>query len=264
MRLGFSPMTARMLDTEAAFRLADELGLAFVELAHDLHEVLPGLQEARRVRELTRATGVGTTVHLSFVDLNLAALAPAARRTAVERTVAGLAYAAEVDASCGVLHTGMHYLRHPKADALAAEALDASLAAVAGAGTGVEVVLENICLGSEDFLRTAEELRDVTDRHGMRNCLDFGHAHVEGTREGTDAVAGYLRVLGERVTHLHLHGNHGIWDEHLATDEGTLDYGPHVAYLRGFAGTICLEIGTGAEGVRRSVAHMRALAAGAA
>lgn len=260
MRLGFSPMTAQMLDTEAAFRLADELGLAFVELAHDLHEVMPDLQDPARVRELMRATGVGTTVHLSFVDLNLAALAPAARRTAVERTVAGLAYAAEVDATCAVLHTGLHYLRHPKADALAAQALDASLAAVAGGA--VEVVLENICLGSDDFLRTPAQLRDVTDRHGLRNCLDFGHAHVQGTRDGHDALGAYLVALGERVTHLHLHGNHGIWDEHLATGEGTLDYAPYAGYLRDFAGTICLEVGGGADPVRRSVAHLRALVDG--
>jgi sugar phosphate isomerase/epimerase len=265
MRLGFSPLTAMMLDTEAGFRLAAELRLSFVELTFDLHEVMPALQDPRRMRELSAATGVGTTLHMSFVDLNLASLIPAARRSAVERSERGLAYAAEVGAERAVLHTGQHYLRHPRVDPLVATALDASLGALAG--SGVEVVLENLVLSDLDVLRTPEELRDLTDRHGMRNCLDFGHAHVQGTRDGWPALEGYLDALGDRVTHLHLHGNHGAADEHLATDEGTLDYAPYARYLRDFAGTICLEIGpeaAAADGVRGSGRHLRELVAGVA
>lgn len=257
MRLGFSPLTAMMLDTEAAFRLAAELRLDFIELSFDLHEVMPALQEPRLVRELTRATGVGTTLHLSFVDLNLASLMPAARRTSVERTLAGLGYAHEVGASCGVLHTGMHPLRHPSVDAMVAAALDGSLQELAGAS--VPMVLENLNLGADDFLRTPEELRDLTERHGLANCLDFGHAHIEGTRDGRPALDTYLELLANRITHLHLHGNHGVRDEHLATDQGTLDYASYAGFLSRFAGTSCLEVATGEEGVRASVAHLRAI-----
>ena len=262
MRLGFSPMTARMLDVEAAFRLASELHLDFVELSFDLHEVLPDLQAADRVAALSRATGVGTTLHLSYVDLNLASLMPVAHAAAVERTLAGLEYAERVGATCGVLHTGQHYLRHPQADALAAAALDASLQALAGAG--VPIALENLALGDEDFLRTPAELRTLADRYARRTCLDFGHAHVQGTREGTDAVAAYLAALDPTLAHLHVHGNHGAGDEHLASDQGTLDYAPHATFLRDFAGTICLEIATGADGVRTSTAHLRRLVEGVA
>jgi sugar phosphate isomerase/epimerase len=257
MRLGFSPMTARMLDVEEAFRLASELRLDFVELSFDLHEVLPSLQAPERVRELTRATGVGTTLHLSYVDLNLASLMPVARAAAVDRTLAGLAYAQRVGASCGVLHTGQHYLRHPQADALAAAALDASLQALAG--SPVPIALENLALGDEDYLRTPDELRALADRHALGTCFDFGHAHVQGARDGNDAVAAYVAALGPTLTHLHVHGNHGADDEHLASDQGTLDYAPHAAFLRGFSGTVCLEIATGADGVRASAAHLRRL-----
>lgn len=264
MRLGFSPMTAMMLDTEAAFRLAHELELEFVELAHDLHEVMPALQDAARIRDLTRATGVGTTLHLSFVDLNLASLIPTARQAAVERTLRGLAYADEVGAICGVLHTGQHYLRHPQVDPLVATSLATSLQEVAG--SGVPVALENLALQPDDLVRTPDELHAVTRRHGLRNCLDFGHAHVQATREGWPALQAYLDTLGDDVVHLHLHGNHGASDEHLATDRGSLDYAPYRAFLAGFAGTICLEIGPGdadaTGGVRASVAHLRALARG--
>ncbi len=262
MRLGFSPITARMLDLEAAFRLANDLQLDFVELSFDLHEVLPDLQDARRVVELSRATGVATTLHLSYVDLNLASLMPIARAASVERTRAGLDYAQRIDATCGVLHTGLHYLRHPQADALAMAALEDSLQALAP--SPVPIALENLALGGEDLLRTAADLRAVADRTDLGTCFDYGHAHVQGMREGNDAVAAYLVALGPTIAHLHVHGNHGLQDEHLASDRGTLDYAPHAAFLRDFPGTVCLEIATGADGVRASAAHLRGLVGGAA
>lgn len=262
MRLGFSPVTARMLGVEEAFRLASELHLDFVELAFDLHEVLPELQTADRIAALSRATGLATTLHLSYVDLNLASLMPIARAAAVDRTIKGLEYAQRVGATCGVLHTGQHYLRHPQADVLATAALDAALQALAG--SPVRVALENLALADEDFLRTPAELRALADRHALGTCLDFGHAHVQGVREGTDAVAAYLAALGPTLAHLHVHGNHGARDEHLASDQGTLDYAPYAAFLRDFAGTVCLEIATGADGVRASAAHLRRLVGDAA
>lgn len=260
MRLGFSPLTAAMLDTAAAFRLADELGLAFLELSHDLHEIVPALQDPAQVAELTRATGIGTTVHLSYVDLNLASLVPAARRQAIDRSLRGLEFADAIGASCAVLHTGKHYLDHPQAEALVAEALDEALAELAGAT--VPVALENLAVANDDYVRGPEALQRLTERHGLVNCFDFGHAHIEGQRDGHPLVDDYLQVLGERVVHLHVHNNHGAADEHLETPTGTIDYGRYRDLLAGFEGTVCLEILTGEEGVRTSVAHLRALVAG--
>ncbi len=262
MRLGFSPVTARMLDVDTAFALAHELEFAFVELSADLYEVAPALQDPKRVRELMRATGLGVTMHLSYVDLNLTSLVPAARATSVERSQRGLEHAHEIEASCGVLHTGMHYWRHPQADPLAHEALAASLRALEG--SSVPIALENLALTAYDLLRGPDELREVTHRHGMRNCLDVGHAHIEATRDGTTSIEAYREVLGDDIIHLHLHNNHGQRDEHLPTDQGAIDYRPWRDYLARFEGTICLEIGeSGADGVRASAAHMRRLVTGA-
>jgi len=257
MRLGFSPTTAMMLDLDASFALADELGLAFVELSADVFEIAPFLQEVERVRELMRSTGVGTTVHLSYVDLNLAALSPTARSASVERSLRGLEYAHDVGASCGVLHTGFQYLHHPQVDPLVEEALRASLEALEG--SDVQIALENLVLGPRDYLRSAEALREVTHRHGMKNCFDVGHAHVEAHREGTDAIQAYIDTIGDNVIHLHLHDNDGTRDEHLPTGAGTIDFDALRGYFDAFEGTACLEIAGGADEVRSSVAHMRRL-----
>ena len=260
MRLGFSPVTAQMLELDAAFALAHELELDFVELSADLYEIAPFLQEPKRVGELRSATGLGVTVHLSYIDLNLTSLIPSARRTSVDRSLRGLELAEAVGASCGVLHSGMHYLRHPQADPLAAEALTASLRELEDAR--VPIALENLVLTPNDYVRGPQELHELTRRHGMRNCVDFGHAHIEATRDGSTSIQRYLDTLGSDVIHLHLHNNHGKADEHLATDTGTIDYSPFRTYLAGFTGTICLEIATGAPGVRASVAHLRQLVEG--
>ena len=202
---------------------------------------------------------MATTLHLSFVDLNLASLMPIARRSAVERTLNGLEYAAAVGSTSAVLHSGRNYLDHPQARALASEALHASLEELRGAGH--LVVLENLALDERDLIRGADELRALTDRFGMRNCLDFGHAHIQGTREGFDAIGAYLSSLGERITHLHVHNNQGLEDEHRPSDQGSIDYARYGAFLRDFEGTICLEIGAfGVEGIARSLAHMRQVA----
>jgi sugar phosphate isomerase/epimerase len=259
MRLGFSPVTAQILDLDAAFALAQELGLAFVELSADVNEISPVLQEAERVRSLTAATGVAVTVHLSYIDLNLASLIPAARRTSLDRTLRGLEYAAAVDAGCGVLHSGLHYVRHSRIDPLVAEALHASLGELEGAT--VPIALENLALQPNDYLRGPAQLRELTRRHGMRNCVDFGHAHIEAARDAGATIAAYLDTLGEDVVHLHLHNNDGRSDEHRATQAGTIDFDPFRSYLTAFRGTICLEIASGEAGVRASVAHLRTLIA---
>ncbi|CAN5762540.1 sugar phosphate isomerase/epimerase [soil metagenome] len=265
MRLGFSPVTSGMLDVSAAFRLADELGLAFIELAHDLHEIAPGLQDPARINELRTSTGIGVTVHLSYVDLNLASLIPAARRTSVERTQRGLEFAHAVEATCGVLHTGLSYLEHPQAAALVASALDASLAELEG--SSVPIALENLCLTTFDYVRGPRHLHELTTRHGLRNTVDFGHAHVEATRKGGSLIGEYLDLLGADVVHLHVHNNHGGADDHLPTTQGTIEYAHHIDFLRTFEGTVCLEIvagGSGEDGVRASVAHLRGLERGTA
>lgn len=261
MLLGYSAMTAGIYDLDEAFALAGELGLEFVELSHDVSAFLPLAQPARRVRELCRATGVATTVHLPFIDLNLASLSEPVRRLALEQTLSGLEYAAEVGARCAVLHTGTVFIYQPRPLEDATAALLASLEALAS--QPVPVALENLGLYVDGLVQGPEMLRCVTRQSGMVNCLDFGHAHIEASRPWSrgrgEPIAAYLEHLGEGIVHLHLCNNDGENDLHAATPDGTLDYERYTAYLRGFGGSICLEVAGGAESVRRSAAHIRGL-----
>ena len=271
MKLGYSPTTASVLELDDAYKLAVELELEFVELAFELQEISAQTQPPARVLALSRATGVETTVHLPFTDLNLASLIPKTRALAVERVQRGLDYAAAVGAHCGVLHSGQNPFYHPLAVPLAENALRASFAAL---GASVPVALENLALSRADFVRGPDALHALADEAGFANCLDFGHAFVEGctggyveddaeggAHSGDALIARYLDVLGDRVIHLHLHGNDGSADQHLATDEGSVPYARYAGFLNAFGGTACLEVAGGKEALARSVAHIRALTA---
>ena len=255
MKLGFSPVSAAILDLDAAFKLATELELDFVELSFDLYEALPDMQSVEQVRELSSATGIGSTLHLSYVDLNLASVIPAARRMAIDRTLRGLEFAEAVGSMCGVLHTGHNRIPFEQARMLALAALEESLSEFEG--SSVPVALENLVLTEADVVRDSAELAEITRRHGMGNCLDFGHANIEARASGQETIPGYLESMN--LIHLHLHNNHGEQDEHLPTDQGTLDYSQILPQLSGFQGTACLEISTGEAGVRQAVKHLRSL-----
>ncbi len=271
MQLGFTPLNAMILDVSEAFRLAFELELNFIELAFDVHEVLPTAQDIKLVRQLTRATGIGVTVHLSYVDLNLASLFPGVRENSVARTNRGLEYAAEVSAICAVLHSGLIPMRHEMLLPFAKAKLEQSLAEITPL---VPIALENLALSEYDLLRGANELEALTKSIGWGNCIDVGHALVEGCstalKDGTGTggleqgriqLLEYVNDLSNTI-HLHLQDNDGTGDHHHTL--GSVDGVPWLElrdWLRGFSGTINLEISDGIDGVRQSVKFLRALLA---
>jgi sugar phosphate isomerase/epimerase len=270
MKLGFTPINAQILNLEQAFKLAAALELDFIELTFDLQEIEPSTQPVQSVRELTRATGLGVSVHLSYVDLNLASLMPGVRQNSVARTNRGLEYAAEVNAILGVLHTGLIPLRHPLIMPRAHEALAQSLSEITAL---VPIALENLALDEYDLLRGPDELEAVTKASGFGNCIDLGHALVEGCRTelhdgngsgglhaGLSRLESYKTGLS-RVIHLHLQDNDGSDDQHHVLGTGGINWMAQREWLRNFDGSAALEINGAEAEVRRSVSFLRELLA---
>jgi sugar phosphate isomerase/epimerase len=270
MKLGFTPLNAQILDLDEAFKLASELELQFIELAFDAFEVLPTIQSVEKVKELTRATGIGTTVHLSYIDLNIASLMPGVRENSVARTNRGLEYAAEIGAMLGVLHSGLIPLRHPLMKQFAEQKLEQSLSEIMPL---VPVMLENLALDGYDLLRGVDELEELTRKAGEHfgNCLDVGHALVEGcTTEISDGnssggIANGLKRLEEylhglsKLRHFHLQDNDGSSDAHQVLGTGAVPWQSIGEFLKNFSGTINLEINGSADEVRSSVKFLREL-----
>lgn len=95
----------------------------------------------------------------------------------------------------------------------------------------------------ENVLDTVpEHIRDVCDGVGdprVRICLDVGHANAYSQV----AVEEWIRVLGGRIGHVHLHNNAGERDEHASLDCGSMDVRAILEHLDRYApeAAICIE-----------------------
>ena len=250
MKLGFSPLTAG-LDYRQSFELAAELGL-FLEIAYDQHEMDPRLLGSKELAEMGRAAGVGFSLHLPFVDWNIASLVPQMQRLSLERTQRAILFGAEIGAACGVLHSGLVPLRSSEAVVYALQQLHQALGQLELA---IPVAVENLGLSDADLLETPADLQALLEKHPQYGyCLDVGHALIQ---RGTGGPQEYHHLLHKRLIHFHLHDNHGLEDEHLPCGSGLVNWEWVRSVLRGFAGTVALEVTGGLEGVRQSVALLR-------
>ncbi len=73
----------------------------------------------------------------------------------------------------------------------------------------------------EDEPYMMARLADEFDRPNLKLCFDIGHAHVATTEDLP--VEEWIRYLGSRVAHYHLHNNMGTKDTHSPLGEGTMD-----------------------------------------
>lgn len=80
----------------------------------------------------------------------------------------------------------------------------------------ISVYLENM------FDNNPEPIAKVIDETGhpaFGFCLDIGHANCFSKRP---LIEGWIREMGHRIKHFHLHNNGGWRDQHDALDNGTI------------------------------------------
>lgn len=117
---------------------------------------------------------------------------------------------------------------------------------------GVRICLENMPNMEKLLCRTPDELFGMVDSVGADNLgitFDAGHANT------TKNTAGYLKEE-DRISHVHIHDNKGVKDEHLALGDGTVDWDRVLGGLKGFAGALVIE-GRNLEEGKRSLAFLR-------
>ena len=59
--------------------------------------------------------------------------------------------------------------------------------------------------------------------------LDVAHAFIENRMNG---VRDYINAFSDRLAHVHVHDNHGKWDEHLPLGKGKVDFRKVVRFLK--------------------------------
>ena len=63
------------------------------------------------------------------------------------------------------------------------------------------------------------EIVDTADVKSLGINLDIGHAHCNSK----ESVIKWIKKLGNRITYVHLHNNHGKQDEHLGLTKGNIN-----------------------------------------
>lgn len=263
MKLGYSSATAGIYNIEEAFRIAADLKLDFIELTYEMSHFLPLIQDAKIVNELKEHTGIELSLHLPFIDLNIASLIPAVRRATVDETLRALEYADDIVAFTAVLHTGSFFLYQPVKHERSLNALRKSLAELAGSSP--IIALENLAVFEDSVIKGPKLLKEISNEFNFANCLDMGHAFIEEkhiwTEQSDDLIRDYIEVLSDDIKHLHLCNNDGQYDMHSATNNGAIDFGKYRDFLSNFEGGICLEVAGGKEAVKQSVDQIRSFEA---
>jgi sugar phosphate isomerase/epimerase len=90
---------------------------------------------------------------------------------------------------------------------------------VYGKKKGITVMLENM---PDSGVTRFDDFKYIIDRvRGLKVHLDVGHALIAG---GNNEIRKYIRTFRNRILHVHLHDNHGSYDEHLPIGIASLDY----------------------------------------
>jgi len=108
----------------------------------------------------------------------------------------------------------------------------------------VDLMLENAPPGNESPLESIEYFSQVMQAvPTLKFHLDIAHAFIENRMKG---VRDYIDAFGDRLAHVHIHDNHGKWDEHLPLGKGKIDFRKVIRLLKeiNYDRTITFEVFT--------------------
>ncbi len=99
----------------------------------------------------------------------------------------------------------------------------------------VKIAFENMPANINATCTTPEEIVQVLDGTQVQICFDLGHANTVGNVD-------LFLPLVSRFINVHMHNNHGDWDEHNVIDDGTADVVRVMSALRqSYHGNLIIE-----------------------
>jgi sugar phosphate isomerase/epimerase len=173
----------------------------------------------KKIEEVIASTHLGISVHAPFGDLNLATLNDPIWRESIRQICTCITHASRFTDRI-TIHPGylspVGKLMPQKAWNLQKEALR-QIGKCAAEHSSL-ACLENM-IGVKEFLcQLPEELMGMTEGiEGIGMTFDFGHANTLGK---VDSFLPYVK----KASHIHIHDNHGMSDEHLALGDGTINW----------------------------------------
>ncbi len=230
----------------------EEAGYGGWEIVADGNYKLDNAECFKKIEEVIANTHLGISVHAPFGDLNLATLNDPIWRESIRQICTCITHASAITDRV-TIHPG--YLS-PVGKLMPQKVWDLQKEALRQIGKcatehSVLACLENM-IGVKEFLcQLPEELIGMTDGiEGIGMTFDFGHANTLGK------VNSYLPYV-KKASHIHIHDNHGMSDEHLALGDGNINWnsiGKTIA--ENYSGIIVIE-GRSIEEAKKSLPVFR-------
>lgn len=230
----------------------EEAGYDGWEIVADGNYKLDNPDCFKKIQEVIASTHLGVTVHAPFGDLNLATLNDPIWRESIRQICTCITHASAFTNRI-TIHPGylspVGKLMPQKVWNLQKEAL--RQIGKCAAEHSVVACLENM-IGVKEFLcQLPEELIGMTDGvEGIGMTFDFGHANTLGK------VNNFLPYVN-KASHIHIHDNHGMSDEHLALGDGNINWnsiGKTIA--ENYSGVVVIE-GRSIEEAKKSLPVFR-------
>jgi len=212
-------------------KLALEHGFDGIELWGD-GLVLLSESEIEEAYRFFKDNPLKLSVHLPYLDINIASANPDIRRVSLELSTRALITARRIGARFAVVHTGKptgtksvdfsHINISSSEDSIYRLLQVASI-------TGSTLLIEN-GVKKELFSRLDSFIAFVRKFPTAGICLDVGHAHT--MRWNFDGMKNAYDVV-ERIKYIHAHDNNGKYDEHKPIGYGTVKWEKIVSFLKG-------------------------------
>jgi sugar phosphate isomerase/epimerase len=196
------------------------LGISVLEILEEYKDRLTP-SRIRKVEELTGSYDVRLTVHSPILDMNIASATRSFRAESVRQVLHSVDNAASLGAELVVVHPGLKtpldYLVPKIHWGFNRESLRQILAYAEA--KGVKIGVENMPANHSFLLENSSDFLDlIGEGLPLKMTLDVGHANT------TAQLEKYVREMGPRIDHVHLHDNRGSHDEHLVIGAGTIDW----------------------------------------
>jgi sugar phosphate isomerase/epimerase len=172
--------------------------------------------------------------------LTLASADPETRARALHEAERALQIARRIPFPVLVVHLGIPRMQNPAPSDNSRDGARRSIEALQeqADALGVRIAVELIPNELSRAASLVHFVERVIEAPNVGICLDFGHAHLDGT------VSDALETVSEHLIATHVHDNRGRTDDHLVPFEGTIDWPSALTGLQkvGYDGTMILEI----------------------
>ncbi len=163
--------------------------------------------------------GLSSSLHAAYIDLNIGARDEEIRRISVKRVIDSIKLAIPFKPIMVVCHPGYFDYNYSFNHKIWLENAYRSISEIGefSIKNGMRIALENV------FERRPDNIFELLSRLPDKNfgfCFDIGHANLFTEIE----LVEWIRIFRNRLFEVHIHDNHGKFDEHLPIGEGNIPY----------------------------------------